>query len=243
MKLEKSQDWNIEVGNAWKRYGDKIQKTQILKVDNCEAGSVIHEIDTYHAENDLFLYTLIVQTIQLRPYYDEGHDWKWWIDSIRFNSLSNDVNNCLLRDYQPKTRSPEAEISYITDLLGEIISSASADISAGISCSFTTKENCPIIKDDGNMAKNTGSILFFFPENSVNKQYLTGRVVQCCSHIYRVERIKTVLQQKLNYILIKTKYYYDKTEMIGIDLQVDVQNILNIKKNQKDLNLKLLSIF
>lgn len=27
MKLEKSQDWNIEVGNAWKRYGDKIQKT------------------------------------------------------------------------------------------------------------------------------------------------------------------------------------------------------------------------
>ena len=63
MKLEKSQDWNIEVGNAWKRYGDKIQKTQILKVDNCEAGSVIYEIDTYHAENDLFLYTLIVQTI------------------------------------------------------------------------------------------------------------------------------------------------------------------------------------
>ena len=32
MKLEKSKDWNIEVGNAWKRYGDKIQKTQILKV-------------------------------------------------------------------------------------------------------------------------------------------------------------------------------------------------------------------
>ena len=207
MKLEKSQDWNIEVGNAWKRYGDKIQKTQILKVDNCEAGSVIHEIDTYHAENDLFLYTLIVQTIQLRPYYDEGHDWKWWIDSIRFNSLSNDVNNCLLRDYQPKTRSPEAEISYITDLSGEIISSASADISAGISCSFTTKENCPTIKDDGNMAKNTGSILFFFPENSANKQYLTGRVVQCCSHIYRVRKNK-------NSSTTKVELHFDKNEIL-----------------------------
>lgn len=57
------------------------------------------------------------------------------------------------------------------------------------------------------MAKNTGSILFFFPENSANKQYLTGRVVQCCSHIYRVRKNK-------NSPTTKVELHFDKNEIL-----------------------------
>lgn len=182
-------DHSFSVGNAWTK-SHSYKLTWSLDYEGMHYGDFSEWHDSYYAFSNNDIYRMFTHETYSAPNRKDGTD-DFRTANIKYHFDPSD-SRISVRDYAPKNRNPEVQISYSSDIGAELSSNGDVKISASVSSSYSTILNSPVIHDYGNMANNIVEIDFEYvnpwTEDKPWYSYNTEQSMQTAMYIFKENR-------------------------------------------------------
>ncbi len=189
---------SMTIGDSWKSVVSQ-KLTWSLDYDGVHYGDFSEWYSSFKIITSNYRYYLIAHETYVSPNNDNTDDFRTSKIIYNFDPQSDQVE---LRDYQPKAKNPEMNITYGSDLSSEISSDCSAKVSASVSSSYSTTLQSPKIYDKGNMAKDVVNIEFDYlepwSENDPWYSYNINQSMQTSVYLIREKKSNTKIVNMLD---------------------------------------------
>lgn len=181
----------MSIGTSWQT--ELSQKlTWSLDYEGIHYGDFSEWYTSFRIISNNYKYYLITHETYVSPNNDNTDDFRTSKIIYNFDPKSEQIE---LRDYEPKSKNPEMNISYGIDLGAEISSDNDAKVSASVSSTYSTTLESPKIYDKGNMAKNLVNIEFEYLHPDLEKEpwysYNVNQSMQTAVYLIRENKSNT----------------------------------------------------
>lgn len=217
----------FEIGSSWKMIQDK--KYTFIATTSGEHFADYAEWNTVYELQDVpgdYAYYALINESYISP---EQKDTDYRTDFLTYQFNPTKGQEAELRDYAPKMKNPEAQISYSVGAGAGINSEGVANFNANISSSYTTLVDSPKVYDHGNMVNNYAEInfdyLYPFQNSKQFYDYNICQSYQSASFIFKAKKDVThfLVQNNTELGMVRDGIWSNKIVSFAIPKDVEFE--------------------